>query len=251
MKTRRILSTILAIVFVLSTFTFSTATVSAESKIIYVDNLNGDDANRGLSSDTAVKSFSAAFGKVSAGDIIHVIGHHTLPASIPALGGEITIQGDGADLSSIETANDGYNGSTTKLQSDIRFENILIKRDSYYGAIATNGHKLTIGDGAKVSDAIIHVGPSSSSSIDFQQFVIDGGTVESERVHMGGGYINTTDVTIKGNLLIEVLKGKLGKLVLAQDLYGSGYGTVYVGGNINVRVGAEGEISADGRKAPV
>jgi hypothetical protein len=243
MKTRRILSTILAIVFVLSTFTFSTATVSAESKIIYVDRENGNDENNGLSQDAAVNSFSAAFGKISAGDVIHVIGHHTIPTSIPAFSGEITIKGDGADSSSLETANNGYDGSTTKLQSDIRFEDILIKRDSHYGAIATNGHKLTIGDGAKVSDAIIHVGPSSSSSIDFQQFVVDGGIVESERVHMGGGYINATDVTIKGNLLIEVLKGKLGKLVLAQDLYGSGYGTVYVGGNINVRVGADGEIS--------
>ena len=38
MKTKRFLSTILAIVFVLSTFTFSVATVNAESGVVYLDN---------------------------------------------------------------------------------------------------------------------------------------------------------------------------------------------------------------------
>ena len=66
MKTRRILSTILAIVFVLSTLTFSTAVVSAEGNVIYVDQANGDDSNSGLASNEAVKTMAAAFNK--AGD---------------------------------------------------------------------------------------------------------------------------------------------------------------------------------------
>lgn len=241
MKTKRFLSTILAIVFVLSTFTFSVATVNAESGVVYLDNENGNDANSGLSRDEALKTFAKAFSKISAGDTIHVIGSNVLPSGkTPDFGGEIIIKGDGADFSSVETPNNGSYGLSTILQNDIRFEDIFVKVDAKYGSIVTNGYKLTFGEGSK-NTAYINVGPKSAVLDSDQVFVIDGGVVD--KAFMGGGYV-TNDVSITGDLTIKVLSGTLESLHLAQDYYGSGYGPIYVGGNINVRIGAEGTINS-------
>ncbi|MBE6622676.1 MAG: hypothetical protein E7621_00570 [Ruminococcaceae bacterium] len=240
MKTKRILSTILAIVFVLSTFTFSAVTANAESVVVYLDNENGNDANSGLSRDDALKTFAKAFSKINAGDTIHVIGNNVLPSgNTPDFGGEITIKGDGAELSSIETSNNGEYGLSTILKNDIRFEDISVNHDELWGYISANGYKLTFGPGSK-NEAVIHVGPTETTLDSDQYFVLDGGVVNN--AYMGGGYV-TNDVSIAGDLTVEVLSGTLESLRLAQDYYGSGYGPIYVGGNINVRIGADGVIN--------
>ncbi len=244
MKTKRILSTILAIVFVLSTFTFSVATVNAESGVVYLDNENGNDANSGLSEDKALKTFAKAFEKLSADrtiNVIHVKGHHILPeGEIPEFGREITIKGDGQDSSSVKTPNNGVNsGLTVALCSDIRFEDIFVNHDELWGCISTNGYKLTFGPGSK-NEAVIHVGPTGSTLDSDQYFVLDGGVVNN--AYMGGGYVKN-DVAINGDLFIEVLSGTLESLKLVQNAYNDvEFGPVYVNGNINVRVGADGKI---------
>lgn len=243
MKTKRFLSTILAIVFVLSTFTFSVATVNAESGVVYLDNENGNDENDGLSEDKALKTFAKAFEKLSADrtiNVIHVKGNHILPeGEMPEFGREITIKGDGQDSSCVKTPNNGVNsGLTVTLGSDIRFEDISVNYDEYWGRISTNGHKITFGPGSK-NDAVIHVGPTESTLDSDQHFVLDGGTVTN--AYMGGGYVKN-DVSINGDLFIEVLSGTLESLKLVQDSWGDEYKSVYVNGNINVRVGASGVI---------
>lgn len=241
MKTKRILSAILAIVFVLSTLTFTTVSVSADGLTIYLDSAAGNDSANGLTRETAVTSLATAFSKAGRDGTVHIIGTYDIGSgSFPAGTGEVTVAGDGAS-----SVIKGSNSAAAYLNSPLRFENITFDLGQH-AHLNTNGHKLTMGEGAVFSTANnqqIHIGAPGASTAS-EHFVIDGGFQCNAKTSIGTYHTTAGATTTKGDVLIEVLDGTLATLKLSQDGYQDSHRNVYVGGNINVFVGAKGVINA-------
>ena len=121
MKTRRILSVVLALMFVLSTLSFASVSVSAATPEVYVDQANGNDGAKGTQ-EAPVQSMTASFQKVDDGGTIYVIGEYNFKdQSFPGTTKSLTIAG--VD----ETTNitvDG--GAALNMNSDLAFKNISL-----------------------------------------------------------------------------------------------------------------------------
>ncbi len=241
MKTRRILSTILAIVFVLSTLTFSTAVVSAEGNVVYLDSANGSDGNSGLAPNEAVQTITTAFNKAGDNGEVCIIGSYTLKSgNMPSSqGGEITISGYDSSSAIKSEASAGM-----IFKCPIRFKNISIDLGDSGRHLNTNGYRVTFDEGSAFKSGQIHVGGLSGTTTASEHFVIDGGINFTGTATIGGAYNTHQSNSVAGDVLVEVLDGTLSTLALRQDGYLDTHKHVYIGGNINVFVGKKGAIGA-------
>lgn len=238
MKTRRILSTVLALVFVLSTLTVGSLTVSAAVTEVYVDQTNGDDSAAGTV-DAPVKSLGAAFTKLGGAEgTVYIMGVYNSEATWPSSSSEVTISGYDETSQITCAASLGI-----YFKSDLVFENINISLGTN-AHFNSEGNKITFGEGLNMASGMIHVGGHDGGSTESEHIVIDGGCVFSKTATIGGAYSNNSPQTINGDVTVEVLDGTLATLMLSQDGWQDSHKTVYIGGNLNVRVGSKGKINA-------
>ena len=241
MKTRRILSVVLAVMMVLSAFTFASVSVSADTSVIYVDQTNGADSNSGTDAAHPVKTMASAFSKVDDGGTVVVKGIYTFISPdryLPTTTKFVTIEGYDAD-SRMDTSA----GSAIYLNSTVRFQNItILGGGSGHAHLNTNGHKAIFGEGFVVTgNGQIHVGKESASTAS-EHVIIDGAHI-TKAMSIGGAYITTKALGITGDATVEVLSGKLDTLKFGQDGYlNSHMPGVTIGGNANVRIGKNGSI---------
>ena len=238
MKTRRILSVVLAIMFVLSTFTFASVSVSAAAPEIYLDQANGSDSNDGASAGKAVKTLEAAFKKVDDGGTIYLVGDYAVVgnASLPSTDKFITLSGSTGNEKLVSDRS-----CAVFMQSDMRFEKITLVTGQY-GHLNTDGHLIVLGEGAIVgSTSNLHLGKPGTTSKG-EHVIIDGANFT--RPIQIGAYINSLDTPlVKGDVTYEVISGTLDTLNIVQDGYDTtGASGVPVTGNINVRIGAAGTV---------
>ena len=236
MKTRRILSVVLALMFVLSTLTFASVSVSAATPEVYVDQANGNDSAKGTE-DAPLQTLGAAFTKVDDGGTVYIVGNYDNGAShLPSTKKFITISGVTGSEQIICPQSFGMH-----MQSDLRLEKITVATGQW-AHLNTKGHLLVLGEGASVgSSSNLHVGVHDSATAG-EHLVIDGANFE--RPMQIGAYVRTAGApVVNGDVTIEVLSGSLGTLNVAQDGYSDvGAEGVIATGNLNVRVGADGTI---------
>lgn len=240
MKTRRILSVVLALMFVLSTLSFASVSVSAATPEVYVDQANGNDNAKGTQ-DAPVQSFGAAFTKVDDGGTVYVIGTYNFNGShFPGTTKKLTVSGVDAN-SLIDTSK----GAALNMNSDIAFTNINMfgVAADHYPHLNTAGYKLTLLEGFFFTgNGQAHASTVGASSAG-EHFVIDGADV-TKKISLGGAYITDPNKGINGDVLVEVLSGSLGSLAVSQDGYADGHKSTTIYGNVNVRVGKAGTIKA-------
>ncbi len=241
MKTRRILSVVLALMFVLSTFTFASVSVSAAAPEIYVDQTNGSDSNNGTTPEKAVQTFDEAFDKVEDGGTIYVVGDYNIGSGhFPSTTKFITLSGYTGTEKVICSQSFGMH-----MQSDMRFEHITVATGQY-AHLNTCGHLIILGEGASVGSASnLHLGRYGITS-NGEHIIIDGANV-TRPIQIGAYISSLTTPLVKGDVTYEVLSGSLAELTIAQDGYTSngqqvGIPNVPITGNINVRVGANATI---------
>lgn len=235
MKTRRILSTILAIVLVISTFTFGSFTAAAEDpSIVYLSN-SGSDANSGTSANSPLRGFAKAVETVADGGTIYIMGTYTYTESnsgsmypFPTSTKKITIEGYGADAVFEFPAAGQYQGDP-QLSFETTFKNVTLNvlRN---GAVFTNGNKTTFAGNVSVQNAYVYVGTLTTATAS-EHFVLDGSNFGT--ITLGC----TAAVITNGNATFELINGStLDRLNLVQaDWNGSGTkGTVK--GDLRIRV---------------
>ena len=243
MKTRRIVSALLTIAVILSTFVFGVSSVSAEElPSYYVDQTNGADSNPGTK-EAPLKTISAAGDKMYAtGGTVYVLGEYfigdsTSESSFPKTLGRLVIEG-GDDSAKINTKQScGF-----YLSGETEFRNINLSV-GLYGHGNTKGNTIILGEGV-TTGAMIHVGPINGGTTSSEHVIIDGGNYTSGSMTIGGAYLRGRSEGIEGDAFIDVLNGSLAKLNIAQDGWNDGHGPVTIGGSVKVKVGSKGSISA-------
>ncbi len=244
MKTRRILSVVLAVMMVLTTFTFASVSVSAAAPEVYVDQTNGSDSNNGTTPEKAVQTFNAAFDKVEDGGTIYIVGTYLVENEkqhLPSSESTKAVVVEGYDdTSRIETAS----GLGIVMRAPMTFRNIkMFGGGSGYAHLNTYANKLVLGEGYVAEGyGQIHVGPLNSGTVPNVHLVIDGANV-TKAASIGGAYLSNSGHGITGDATVEVLSGTLNTLKLTQDGYADGHLLVTLGGNLNVRIGADGKIN--------
>lgn len=194
---------------------------------VYIDPVNGNDANNGFTADKAVKTIGAAqkiLDTFADKATLHVIGElYSSDLSIPAYAGVLTITGEGTD-GVISYGNGFYTNS------DIVLENIGIKPTTNWKQAQLNGNDLTLGEGVyKVEGAMpftIHAGVMNNNQNGDQNIFVKEGFVDSIQV---GPFYNSqnTQRTWTGNLYIQVgSEGGTGSATVKNIKYGDSYGTV-------------------------
>lgn len=239
MKTKRIFSTVLAIVLVLSTLTFGGFTASADVTEVYVDAVNGSASAAGTL-DAPLNALAPAFAKLTGDGTVYVIGeYNTETTSFPSSQYTVTLSGYGADAKIVCTKSFGVLANSDLIIKNIDF--VL----GQYAHFNTNGHKVVFGEGYKMSSssAQVHVG-NMSGNTKGEHFVIDGGAVLSRPTSIGGAYITNPNQGINGNVTVEVLDGTLDQLKLSQDGYLPEHKSVTIAGDVRVKVGANGKIKS-------
>ncbi len=236
MKTRRILSALLTVAVLLSTFVFAVPVAAEGTTVLYV-NANASDGGDG-SQAKPYKDITAAITKLaSTGGTIKIVGTYTASgATWPSNTKRITIEGADGTASTITTVD----GNGPFLGGEIEFRNITF-------AIGSNGHwntvgnKIILGEGIDTR-ALIHVGPMGSKT-ESEYVVLDGGARVSGNMTIGGAYSTNSSNGITGNVYVDVLDGYLSQLCLNQDGYTDSMKNITIGGDVKVKVGARGEIA--------
>lgn len=238
MKTRRILSALLTVAVLLSTFLF-VAPVSAEAAAYYVDQSNGSDSNAGTEAAPLASLNAAASKMMAEGGTVYIIGTYSVPAgkSINNTSGKLIVEGAGSDAVLTCPQSAGI-----YLGGEVEFRNITVS-PGLYAHINTKGEKITMGQGSKFSGGMLHVGPLDSGTTSSEHLVIDGGSI-SVAASIGGAYLTNSSLGISGNVYVDVLSGSLGTLKLEQDGWNESHAKVTIGGDVKVKVGATGSIGA-------
>lgn len=206
--------------------TLEALVVTADSHV-YIDPVNGNDANNGFAADNAVKTLSAAqkiLDTFTDKATLHVVGKLDADSlAIPAYAGVLTITGEGTDgvLS--------Y-GETLSISSAVVLENIGILANKQWKQASLNGNNLALGEGVyKVEGSqpfILHAGVMNKNQNGDQSIIVKEGFVDSIQV---GPFYNSqnTQRTWTGDLYIQVgSEGGTGSATVKQIRYGDSYGTV-------------------------
>lgn len=246
MKTRRIVSALLTLAVILSTFVFGVSVSADELTRYYVDQTNGDDGNPGTA-DAPFKTIDAAGAKLSNGGIVSIIGTYTVRGTLPSLNGRLIIEGYDATSKVTTPDGDGY-----YIGCETEFRNIIFAVGKN-GHVNTRGNTIILGEGIN-SGAMIHVGPMNGTTAS-EHVILDGGAqYTSGSMTIGGSYSSNSAYGITGDVFVDVLDGKLQQLVLAQDGWQDSHKFVTIGGDVKVKVGSKGTIASmrnNGRAAAV
>lgn len=236
MKTRRILSALLTVAVLLSTFVFALPVAAEGETVLYVSDSGSADGDG--SQARPYKDITAAITKLaSTGGTIKIIGTYTASgATWPSNTKRITIEGADGTASTITTVE----GSGPFLGGEIEFRNITFARGTN-GHWNTNGNKIVFGDDIDTS-ALIHVGPMNGKTAS-EYVVLDGGASVTGNMTIGGSYSADSSNGITGNAYVDVLNGCLSRLSLNQDGYQDNMQKITIGGDVKVKVGARGEIA--------
>lgn len=236
MKTRRILSALLTVAVLLSTFVFALPVAAEGETVLYVSDSGSADGDG--SQARPYKDITAAITKLaSTGGTIKIVGTYTASgATWPSNAKRITIEGADGTASTITTVD----GNGPFLGGEIEFRNITFAR-GINGHWNTKGNKIVFGDGIDTS-ALIHVGPMNGKTAS-EYVVLDGGARVTGNMTIGGSYSSDSSNGITGNVYVDVLDGYLSKLNLNQDGYTDSMKSITIGGDVKVKVGANGEIA--------
>lgn len=236
MKTKRILSAVFALVFVLSTLTFVGFSASAAVAEVYVDQASGNDSNAGTL-EAPLKTMAAAYSKIGGEGTVYVIGQYSFGSGhFPSSSKTVTIEGvdDTSSLTNGANAQAKLNGPTV-------FKNITIApgTNAFFN---TCGYKTVFGEGTESNRW--HIGNTDGASTASEYVVIDSGTTIGGTLTWGGAYHAGGAGGIRGDANLEVLSGTLSSLNLNQDGWQATHQKTPIGGNFNVRVGSAGKINS-------
>ncbi len=246
MKTKRILSTALAILLIMSTFSFAGISATASSNVLYVNTESGSDTNDGLNPDTALSSINAAIGKLSAVDGITEGTIKFTGTFDPAAAFTFATHDFDLVIEGVGTAKYANSKGDTNFGGDITFKNMTI--DIGGGkAFISKDNKITF-DNVKYTN-FFDLGPLGGTSVNKAHLVIDGGSSVAS-VYFGGGYPSSKNNGVSGNVYIEILDGSISNLYMGPDYYStSGVSGSTVGGDFRLTMGENASIAniADGK----
>lgn len=245
MKTRRILSTILAIVLVVSTFTFGSFTVSAAQTEVYVSD-NGSDTGAGTLG-SPYRTIAKAFEEVSDGGTVFVVGpvyNYTGTVSgsmhpFPSTNKKITIEGygTGSNRANVQMV---FASADPQMFSEITFKYLDLVIRGNNGAFFTNGYKTSFGGGmeAKYNIYLGNLAQTTAS----EHFVFTDGINYRGRITLG----NSVSTITNGSFVIEANSGSTAReIYLVQADWGPNpqrIGTVK--GDLRVKVDATSTIES-------
>lgn len=234
------LSYIIPVDFAYATLSFSSVYTNYENQaVIFVDKVNGNDDNNGLSASAAVKTVSKAITlleSVSADKkIVGVIGEYVFDESQWAAHTEtIYISGDGSTESeTLKSRIIFNNGNSCVVNGPTTFENIRLHKNN--GAINAENHKLILGTNVVCaqSDGIVIKAGKANGTFD----------IEINSGYVYGVYLSTDSKTestvLGGNFVMN------GGTVLLFYFGNSGVKTVFTQ-NVNVVVNGNAVIQLMG-----
>lgn len=247
MKTRRILSTILAIVLVVSTFTFGSFNVVADTAApmaVYVAD-NGDDSADG-SQAAPLKSFAKAVELVADGGTIYIAGSYNYTGSnssnmypFPVTDKKITVEG--VDSSSVfQFPQAGAYQGDPQMTSDYTFRNIKLNILRGGGGFFTNGSKTTFAGNISLEGGSIFIGNLASTTAS-EHIVFTDGLQINQTFILGNG----TSTLVSGNVTLEAKNGSrapgINLVQMTSWTNTSDKGTV--GGDLRVKVDATSQFT--------
>lgn len=157
---------------------------------VYVDGINGDDANTGADAEHAVKTLEHAINLVSEDGIIYVCGTVTVDSTL-TLDGVTIKRADGFNEKLISV--DGNGANLTLRNTTIDGGNAVVSFNSYL-LFVTNGGTLTIENGTEILNnktSAVYVNNNS-------YLTMNGGTIKDNSTTdgFGGGGIYTCGTTV-------------------------------------------------------
>ncbi len=249
MKTKRILSVLLAAIFLMSTFTFCNTSVSAAANHVYVSAERGKDSNSGTFESPFASLTAAIKSLPGSGGTVYIIGEYSdSNRKYPAKDGMIYIEGyipDGETESSAWFYSRG--GLTLQFSSAVTFRNITLATPSY-SHFTTNQVPVTFGEGTKINTQIIensnfllHIGPSNEDVNKTETVIVDGSTTSVFNAYIGA-YMTNVEAGISGDVNIIVKKGSI-NLILGADSYSNLHTGLTIGKDLKIFVGKTGAIA--------
>lgn len=205
--------------------------------VIYYDQANGNDANDGISPETAVKTLDAAGKRLKAfvnGEAtLHIVGTiYESSINFPAYDGVLTIEGDGSASSLIKTDNGFY------INSDTIFKNISVSILVQYKHIGLNGYDLTFAEDVVKAEGsqklTLHAGKGNANMTGDQKIVLQSGTLD--QIQAGPYYISSgVTTTWDGNLSVVIDGASVSSFKLG-DGYAGSDGRFTLNGSVDIQV---------------
>ena len=205
--------------------------------VIYYDQANGNDANDGISPETAVKTLDAAGKRLKAfvnGEAtLHIVGTiYESSINFPAYDGVLTIEGDGSASNLIKTDNGFY------INSDTIFKNISVSILVQYKHIGLNGYDLTFAEDVVKAEGsqklTLHAGKNNANMTGDQKIVLQSGTLD--QIQAGPYYISSGATrTWDGNLSVVIDGASVSSFKLG-DGYAGCDGRFTLNGSVDIQV---------------
>ncbi len=229
--TKKILSSVLAVMLVLSCCAF---VVSADELAYYVEagaTGNGTESNP---FGTLEDAFLALGGKDGT---IYVYGTYTMNNFRPAVWeGMITVKGVNADsiIAVPKSAGCVFN-------SDITFKdiNFAIEANAHFN----NQNGTMIMDGGEDSkfDSFMHLSMFENNVVDESTFILESGYIK--QAHLCGGYCTSLASGVIGDSTVIINGGEIGTVRFSADKYMDNHTGISIGGNMNFIVNG-GKVGA-------
>ncbi len=196
---------------------------------IYLDAVNGNDGNDGLTENKAVatlaKAFALADARTESIKKVAVIGELKVSGGMPTNKNHIVITGDGTGNSVIDMHNDCIN-----LNGDVTFENIKLVHTTSYGGkvLYSNNYVLAFGNGVVTdSDYAVRAGTDKTARFGLPIDVsFNSGAFAS--LEIGNFWVNTNRTTsAETNVVID------GARITTVAFTSNGYNATHVGNSFN------------------
>ncbi len=181
--------------------------VSWEKKpdVVYVDAVNGDDANDGTSKDHAVKTLSRAIAasKAPLNPVIKIVNKAVYDSSLTD-NEAMTVRLEGYDSNAVFA----YGGKDMTLRSNVDIDNLMLFQDGDDLKICTNGYNLSIGSNVTfthgeyqgLENPVIVTGGAGS----YERVVLAGSGCAGLTVGSNGAVSGETRLVIKNTTVDKI-----------------------------------------------
>ncbi|MBR5528526.1 MAG: hypothetical protein IKV97_05920, partial [Clostridia bacterium] len=227
---------------VTTTVVLTPFTVSKDAHV-YIDAVNGNDANTVLTAETAVQTLNAAaaiLAQFPEKATLHVVGELYAGAlALPAYNGVLTVVG--TDTAGVLSAD--YD---ITLKSDIVLKDIGLKMAQDWKHIYSQGFNITVEEGTyKVAGSMplrIHAGKQGADTNGDMTITLN--STAFDNLHLGPFYINDGQTkNFNGDITVNVGEGVTLNSITGGDGYGTVRGKFAVNGAVTVNVAAGATIT--------
>ncbi|MBQ9428333.1 MAG: hypothetical protein IJU41_02170, partial [Clostridia bacterium] len=227
--------------------------VQDETPVVYVHGVNGDDAQDGLTAETAVRTLSAAVAHLANCGGTVVITSYTLSANetLPSWNGRITFTAGSFDKNGAATTGItiGKQNVVLTMGGDAKFDAILLRGASstnYRLYLAANWHNLDVGylRIQNYATTFVFAGPASITgadtaaktvalNLDMPAMSTGAGEYFYERIYLGGAIASPSADIENKNVLLTVNDGYINSKASTRTQGGT-INTVYAISTTNV-----------------